>query len=204
MAKAAERLSLRERNKLRTRQEILNATLDVFNEDGFPGTSVDKIAELAGISKGTVYVYFPDGLNDIYRELYADITERLLKATKEVRAKTPNPAQRIVAMADALLKLSAVPTYGRFYSVLSPELRPVLTPVVGMASKQFVTLIATDLAEVLSETADGEHRTSIAELIVGSMREAGRIVSETPHRKESLIVALKRIVGAIAGEDVPE
>ncbi|TWC77242.1 TetR family transcriptional regulator [Rhizobium sp. SJZ105] len=204
MAKSSERLSLRERNKLRTRQEILDATLEVFNDDGFAGTSIDKIAELGGISKGTVYVYFPDGLNDIYREIYADITGRLLKTTKEVRAKSSDPGKRIVAMAEALLKLSEVPTYGRFYSVLSPELRPVLTPVVGLASKQFIIFVASDLKETLGDSASEEQCTALAELIVGSMREAARIVSEEPGKKESLIAALRRIVSSIAAEKILE
>ncbi|WVT76319.1 TetR/AcrR family transcriptional regulator (plasmid) [Sinorhizobium chiapasense] len=204
MANRSERLSLRERNKLRTRQEILDATLEVFNEDGFAGTSIDKIAELGGISKGTVYVYFPDGLNDIYREIYADITGRLLKTTEEVRAKISDPRRRIVAMAEALLKLSEVPTYGRFYSVLSPELRPVLTPVVGLASKQFVISIAADLKETLGDSASEAQCTALAELIVGSMREAARIVSEVPSKKDSLIAALRRIVSSIAAEYVSE
>ncbi|TWD50731.1 TetR family transcriptional regulator [Agrobacterium vitis] len=204
MAKGAERLSLRERNKLRTRQEILSATLEVFNEDGFAGTSIDKIADVGGISKGTVYVYFPDGLNDIYREIYADITERLLKATKEVRSKTKDPARRIVAMAEALLKLSEVPTYGRFYSVLSPELRPVLTPVLGLASNQFVTFAAADLQEALSTAATEAECIAMAELIVGSMREAARIVSEMPDRKEALIEALQKIVSSVAKDKLSE
>lgn len=204
MAKAAERLSLRERNKLRTRQEILDATLQVFNTDGFAGTSIDKIAELGGISKGTVYVYFPDGLNDIYREIYAGITDRLLQTTTEVRAKNQEPGQRIVAMAEGLLKLSEVQTYGRFYSVLSPELRPVLAPVVGLASKEFVVLIASDLTEILEASANEEQRIALAELIVGSMREAARIVSEDPGRKEMLVTALRRIVSSLAAEKVSE
>lgn len=204
MAKSSERLSLRERNKLRTRQEILDATLEVFNEDGFAGTSIDKIAELGGISKGTVYVYFPDGLNDIYREIYADLTERLLKTAKEVRTKILDPGKRIVAMAEALLKLSEVPTYGRFYSVLSPELRPVLTPVVGLASKQFVIFVASDLKETLGDPASEAQCTALAELIVGSMREAARIVSEEPSKKEPLLGALRRIVSSIAAERILE
>ncbi|MCM2293943.1 TetR/AcrR family transcriptional regulator [Allorhizobium sp. BGMRC 0089] len=204
MAKAAERLSLRERNKLRTRQEILDATLEVFNTDGFAGTSIDKIAEIGGISKGTVYVYFPDGLNDIYRDIYADITDRLLRTTRELRARNPEPSERILAMAEALLKLSQVQTYGRFYSVLSPELRPVLAPVVGLASKEFIVLIASDLKEMLETPANEEQRIALAELIVGSMREAARIVSEDPDRKEMLVTALRKIVFSLAAEKISE
>jgi len=202
MAKKSERLPLRERNKLRTRQEILDATLEVFNEEGFAGTSIDKIAELGGISKGTVYVYFPDGLNDIYREIYSDLSGKLLKSAGEKRAKISDPVERIVGMAEALLKLSEVPTYGRFYSVLSPELRPVLTPVVGAASKQFVVLVAQDLGEMFAGSHGEPECLALSELIIGSMREAARIVSEVPSKKSSLIDALRRIVTAIAAYPV--
>lgn len=39
--------------------EVLDAALAVFAEKGFAATKVDDIARRAGISKGTVYLYFP-------------------------------------------------------------------------------------------------------------------------------------------------
>jgi AcrR family transcriptional regulator len=39
--------------------EVLDAAMAVFTEQGFAGARVDEIARRAGVSKGTVYLYFP-------------------------------------------------------------------------------------------------------------------------------------------------
>lgn len=39
--------------------EVLDAAMAVFTERGFAGAKVEEIAERAGVSKGTVYLYFP-------------------------------------------------------------------------------------------------------------------------------------------------
>src|SRR5262249_4032939 len=38
--------------------EILNAALDCFAERGFAATRMDDVAVRAGVTKGTVYLYF--------------------------------------------------------------------------------------------------------------------------------------------------
>lgn len=49
----------RARRKEARPSEIVAAALDVFAEKGFAGTKTDDIALRAGISKGTLYLYFP-------------------------------------------------------------------------------------------------------------------------------------------------
>ena len=39
--------------------EVLDAALDLFIENGFAATRVEDIAARAGLSKGAVYLYFP-------------------------------------------------------------------------------------------------------------------------------------------------
>jgi len=51
-------LSKRESNKLQRRAAILSAAQELFSEKGFKGTTVQEISERAGLSKGTVYLYF--------------------------------------------------------------------------------------------------------------------------------------------------
>ncbi len=41
-----------------TREKILTAALEIFSSKGFHGATVDEIAELAGLGKGTVYRHF--------------------------------------------------------------------------------------------------------------------------------------------------
>jgi AcrR family transcriptional regulator len=40
------------------REAILDAAIDVFGRQGFPGSTVEEIAHAAHITKGTVYLYF--------------------------------------------------------------------------------------------------------------------------------------------------
>ncbi len=49
-------------------EEILAAALEVFGEQGFARAKLDDIAKRAGISKGTLYLYF-DSKESIFREM---------------------------------------------------------------------------------------------------------------------------------------
>lgn len=51
--------SLRERNRTRTRRDIETAALELFERQGYDSTSVDEIAEQAGISRATFFRYYP-------------------------------------------------------------------------------------------------------------------------------------------------
>jgi AcrR family transcriptional regulator len=49
-------------------QQILDAALAVFDEQGLDGARLDDIARRAGISKGTIYLYFPNK-EELFREV---------------------------------------------------------------------------------------------------------------------------------------
>ena len=49
----------RERRKLQRPSELLEAALDLFVEKGFAATRSEEVAAKAGVSKGTLFLYFP-------------------------------------------------------------------------------------------------------------------------------------------------
>jgi TetR/AcrR family transcriptional regulator len=49
----------RERRKQDRPGELLEAALDLFVEKGFAATRVEEVALRAGVSKGTLFLYFP-------------------------------------------------------------------------------------------------------------------------------------------------
>jgi AcrR family transcriptional regulator len=49
-------------------QQILRAALDVFGEHGLAGARLEDIAKRAGVSKGTIYLYFPNK-EALFREM---------------------------------------------------------------------------------------------------------------------------------------
>jgi AcrR family transcriptional regulator len=49
----------RQRRKEARPQELLDAALELFGEKGFAATRTEEVAERAGVSKGTLYLYYP-------------------------------------------------------------------------------------------------------------------------------------------------
>lgn len=50
---------VRQRRKEARPQELLDAALEVFVERGFAAARTDDVAQRAGVSKGTLYLYYP-------------------------------------------------------------------------------------------------------------------------------------------------
>lgn len=61
---------IRRRKQARPR-ELLEAALGLFIERGFAAARAEEIAERAGVSKGTLYLYF-DGKEQLFTELIAE------------------------------------------------------------------------------------------------------------------------------------
>jgi AcrR family transcriptional regulator len=56
---SAPLISARQRRKEARPQELLDAALDLFVEKGFAATRSEEVAARAGVSKGTLYLYYP-------------------------------------------------------------------------------------------------------------------------------------------------
>ena len=49
----------RQRRKETRPQELLDAALELFVEKGFAAARAEEVARRAGVSKGTLYLYYP-------------------------------------------------------------------------------------------------------------------------------------------------
>jgi TetR/AcrR family transcriptional regulator len=56
---SGEALPARQRRKEARPQELLDAALELFVEKGFAATRAEEVAARAGVSKGTLYLYYP-------------------------------------------------------------------------------------------------------------------------------------------------
>ena len=94
-------LGLRERNKLRTRQEIADATLRLATERGLEHVTVEQIAAAADIAPRTFFRYF-ESKEDA---LLADHSERLelLRETLKSRPASEGP---LTAVRTAILDVA--------------------------------------------------------------------------------------------------
>lgn len=62
----------------RRRPQVLDAALELFLEHGYDGTSMDAVAQAAGVTKPVVYACFP-GKEELFRALLRREEERILE-----------------------------------------------------------------------------------------------------------------------------
>ena len=74
-----EEMTRREREKLRHRQEILDAALVLFSEYGFHSVSMQQVAAKAEFSIGTLYNFFKNK-EDLYDTLLGELTDKFHQA----------------------------------------------------------------------------------------------------------------------------
>ena len=60
------------------RQQIIDVAIDEFGRAGYYGTSMNDIAEAAGVTKPVLYQHF-DSKADLYRALLDEVGARLLE-----------------------------------------------------------------------------------------------------------------------------
>ncbi len=100
--------------------EILSAALEVFAEHGLAGARVDDIAARAGVSKGTVYRYFP-GKEELFREAVRDRVARTLTGLSSAAGRG-EPEERLGRFVDAYWAHLRRASFPRFYRLLMAEL----------------------------------------------------------------------------------
>jgi AcrR family transcriptional regulator len=69
-------------------QQILDAAFTVFGEHGLQGARLEDIAQVAGVAKGTIYLYFPNKEALFQEMIYTTMVSRLEQAEAQVAADT--------------------------------------------------------------------------------------------------------------------
>jgi AcrR family transcriptional regulator len=83
--------------------EIITAARRVFAEKGYIAATVDEIAAMAALAKGTIYVYF-ESKEQIYNAVLEDDLEALLALTLEKIAAAATAREKISAYVNARFK----------------------------------------------------------------------------------------------------
>jgi AcrR family transcriptional regulator len=78
--------------------ELLEAALDVFFEKGFAAARLEDIAARAGVSKGTIYLYF-DSKDDVFEALVQAIPLPNIETLRALAADATIPADTMLRRA---------------------------------------------------------------------------------------------------------
>ncbi|MFB6581316.1 TetR/AcrR family transcriptional regulator [Streptomyces sp. NPDC056402] len=102
-----------------TRQKLYEAAVTLIAEQGFSATTVDEIAERAGVAKGTVYYNFASK-NELFEELLRHgvglLTASLRTAAEETDASGGSRVEALDAMIRAgLVFIDRYPAFTQLY-----------------------------------------------------------------------------------------
>ena len=173
---------LRERKKQQVRERISGIATMLFLERGFDEVSVAEIAEAAGVSKMTVFNYFPRK-EDLFFDRWPAFAEMITAAVRE-RPSTQSAPDALrdmwLGLLDRRHPLSGMhdDRIGSFFRVVLAS--PALRARVREAIEEVETLVAALFAEA------GEARPEMtAALVVAAARvcyvaAAKRIMSGEP------------------------
>lgn len=152
------------------RQQLLAVARDVFSQHGFHATSMDVVAEAAGVTKPVLYQHFPSK-RSLYVELLRDTGAQLLTALNTATGRAATGRERLELALQAYFRF-VVEERAAFRLLFSasirsdPEFARVVEGVVRDAAETTASFIEIPLGE--------EHRRVLGNALVGMAEAVGR------------------------------
>ncbi len=156
------------------RSQLLEVATEVFAARGFHATSMDDLAEAAGVTKPVLYQHFPSK-RALYLELLADVDRKLTSRLVTATAHAATGRERVQGGFAA---------YFRFVG----ENRAAFRLLFGAAVRndpEFIEVaegtidrVADMIADLIEIDAPPEHRRTLAHAIVGMAEATSRRVTD--------------------------
>ncbi len=148
-----------------TRAKLVNAALELFASRGYSATSVDAIANRAGVSAGLLYHHFDSKaavLNAIFEQSLADVQATFAAADRASEAR-----DRLPALLGSVL--AVVPRHRRFWAVwyglrMQQDVLETLGPSVAQFTKAIVRTLEQYLEDIEWPDAPIEARLLFAQI----------------------------------------
>jgi AcrR family transcriptional regulator len=191
--------TLRERRYERTREELVDAVLALIGEHGIDGVTIDRVADEAGLSRGTIYAHYPGGREELLRAAYAELGHQVAARTRVGVAEADSWQTRLLAHARVMYELARVERIGYFYNVSGPALIPE-GDERGIGSSASAVLMRGTLVAAQEEgtVAADVPPGSVAILLVGALREAAAAVASGACEVSDAEKAFTRLVEGLA------
>ena len=176
------------------RQQLVAVALELFAQRGYRATTMDDIAEAAGVTKPLLYQHF-SSKRALYLELVDSIAQEMLVAIGRAVMRADGPRQqvelgfaayfRLVVSKEAEFRL----LYGRDQD--DPELGRALRAVEDAIAEAIDPLIAAGL--------DDDHRRLLAYGIVGMAEGVSRrFMAQRPDSEAAVDEEAQKLAGRMA------
>jgi AcrR family transcriptional regulator len=133
--------------------EIVAAALEIFAERGFAATRLDDVAARAGVTKGTLYLYFPSK-EELFKEMVRQSILPMIAAREEMIQQSTAPSAELLSrfllsLPEVMLDspVSAIPKLMIAEARNFPDLaRFYLDEVISRSKRMIVALIERGIA----------------------------------------------------------
>jgi AcrR family transcriptional regulator len=102
-------------------KQILDAALAVFAERGLAAARIEDIARHAGLSKGTIYLYFPNK-EELFREVVRNTVIAFIERGEAWFDEMPDPAEALAAWMKGYWAWLCTPVYPVMHRLITSEL----------------------------------------------------------------------------------
>ncbi|HVX23495.1 MAG TPA: TetR/AcrR family transcriptional regulator [Acidimicrobiales bacterium] len=161
----ARRLTAGER-----RQQLFTVALRLFAERGYRATTMDDVAEAAGVTKPLLYQHF-SSKRALYLELVDSVAQELLAAINEATSTAEGPRQQVERGFAAYFNM--VVTHEAAFRLLYGR-NDGGDEELGDALRQVEDAIALAIDPLIAAGLDPEHRRFLAYAVVGMAEGASR------------------------------
>ena len=123
MNPAAAPTSLRQRRKEIRPQQLLDAALDLFVEKGFSATRSEEVAQRAGVSKGTLYLYYPSKEELFKAVVRQNLSQLIAEGVDLLESFTGSTSVLLATLIDAWWQRAGNAAAGGIHKVVLAEVR---------------------------------------------------------------------------------
>lgn len=153
------------------RAQLLEVALGLFASGGFHGTSMEDIADAAGVTKPVLYQHF-DSKQQLYLELMETVSGELLEAVTSSAAAQASPHQQVLAGFRAYFRFVRERTAA--FQLLFGSGARTADEFAAEAIEKMEDHVAAMVAGFIEADVDPEHRGLLAYAIVGLAEVTGR------------------------------
>lgn len=159
-------------------QELLDSALEVFVERGYAAASMDEIARRAGVSKGTLYLYYPGKADLLKAVVRQSLLGNLIEAQEMARSHTGTHAELLAFFLSEFTrrisrtKVSGIPKLILAESGNFPEIAQFYFDEVIQRARRLITDIlkrGVACGEFRPIDVDCAWRVIVAPLVLGVM-----------------------------------
>lgn len=167
----------------RRRRQLLDIAVEVFATRGFHGTSMEELAEAAGVTKPVLYQHF-SSKRLLYLELLDDVGSRLVEAVTGAVTAASGPHRQVEAGFRAYFRFVAQQT-SAFKLIFGSGGRR--DEEFAEAVRSVEDRMATSVADLIEADIDADHRQVLGYGIVGLAETTSRHwVREAEERRATL------------------